>query len=84
MATFGIDVLPGWDTLTIALELVGYVYLCYFSSYEPMLSGDRKSSLRESRLNKIGADKREIFWQTNWNLRQFTASVDNFSLGFPK
>jgi hypothetical protein len=45
---------------------------------------DRQSSLRESRLNKIGADKREIFWQANWNQRQFTASVGNFSLGFPK
>jgi hypothetical protein len=36
------------------------------------------------RLNEIGADKREIFWQTNCNQRGFTASVGNFSLSFPK
>jgi len=36
------------------------------------------------RLNEIGADKREIFWPTNCNQRGFTASVGNFSLGFPK
>jgi hypothetical protein len=36
------------------------------------------------RLNEIGADKGEIFWPTNCNQRGFTASVGNFSLGFPK
>ena len=38
----------------------------------------------ESRLNKIGAHKREIFWQTNWNQRRSTVSVGNFLLGFAK
>jgi hypothetical protein len=47
------------------------------------MSGDRQSSLRESRLNEIGADKREIFWQANWNQRRCTISV-GFSFGFPK
>jgi hypothetical protein len=36
------------------------------------------------RLNEIGADKREIFWQTNCNQRGFTASLGNFSLSFLK
>jgi hypothetical protein len=35
------------------------------------------------RLNEIGADKRKIFWQANWNQRRCTISV-GFSLGFPK
>jgi hypothetical protein len=36
------------------------------------------------RLNEIGADKREIFWQTNWNQRRCTMISVGFSFGFPK
>jgi hypothetical protein len=39
---------------------------------------------RVRRLNEIGAGKGEIFWPTNCNQRGFTASVGNFSLGFPQ
>jgi hypothetical protein len=47
------------------------------------LGWDAIANAEVRRLNEIGADKREIFWPTNWNQRGFTASV-SFSLGFPQ